>query len=246
MSSAHEAQTLLCQCHCSLSPSRPPFYMRGSLRHDRCRSSPTRGSTCRRLWPPLFDNFIRGLGGGVSISANVAGERTLGEDPRSQQGCSSSGVTATRPPLKRAAAAGVGRVARLDIQPLAIPCAAATNLPPVAEAGGPYETVVGRTIALDGRGSRDPDGTSSLLTFTWFVSSLQTPVADRLTGPTPTITLTRPGVYTVILPVPDEAGAASTPTPDDAGGWWTIAVTDKPPDTAPPTVTGVSTTPPVL
>jgi parallel beta-helix repeat protein len=57
------------------------------------------------------------------------------------------------------------RYSRLDHYPLMAPYC--PNEPPVADAGGPYDTVEGTEIVLDGSGSSDPDGCGGDLEYRW-------------------------------------------------------------------------------
>jgi hypothetical protein len=82
--------------------------------------------------------------------------------------------------------------------------AAANNQPPVADAGGPYATVEGTDVVLNGSGSSDPDGDA--LTYAWDFDD--DGVFDDASGPTPTFTLVgQDGVFPVALRVTDPDGA---------------------------------------
>jgi PKD repeat protein len=79
-------------------------------------------------------------------------------------------------------------------------------LPPVADAGGPYDGTEGDTITLDGSGSSDPDG--SIVRYDWSIGG------DTLedAGPNPTYTFTTAGVYNVTLTVTDDDGLTDSDT----------------------------------
>jgi aqualysin 1 len=70
------------------------------------------------------------------------------------------------------------------------------NLPPVADAGGPYAGDEGTAVAFDGTGSADPDGDD--LGYAWNFGDGATG-----TGPTPSHTYLDNGEYTVTLTVSD-------------------------------------------
>lgn len=82
----------------------------------------------------------------------------------------------------------------------------ATNQPPVARPGGPYNGAVNVAIAFNGSTSNDPDG--SIASYAWNFGDGSTG-----SGPTPSHTYTGVGTYTVTLTVTDNGGltnAAST------------------------------------
>jgi PKD repeat protein len=84
--------------------------------------------------------------------------------------------------------------------------AKAVPLAPIADPGGPYTGTTGTAVAFDGRGSSDPDGPASKLTYSWTFANGSTG-----TGPTPTHTYTSGGVYTVTLQVKDRSDLLSSP-----------------------------------
>ncbi len=79
------------------------------------------------------------------------------------------------------------------------------NEPPVASAGGPYETSTG-SVTFDGSGSSDPDGANENLVYAWTFGDGGTGV-----GVNPTHAYSSPGEYTVTLIVTDEQGLDSSP-----------------------------------
>jgi PKD repeat protein len=74
------------------------------------------------------------------------------------------------------------------------------NKPPICDAGGPYQGVVGQPITFDGSGSTDPDGT--IVSYEWDFADCATG-----TGPNPTHAYTTAGAYIVTLCVTDNEGA---------------------------------------
>jgi len=85
------------------------------------------------------------------------------------------------------------------------------NVPPTADANGPYAGFVGDTIVFDGSASSDADG--AIVRYDWDFGD-GTTAADA--GPTPTHVYAATGQYTVALTVTDDAGdtgsAASSAT----------------------------------
>jgi len=81
------------------------------------------------------------------------------------------------------------------------------NLPPMAEAGGPYIGAAGVAKQFDGSGSSDPNGDD--LTYEWDFGDESAPK----TGPTPSHIYTEPGPYIVTLTVTDTGELSSS---DDA------------------------------
>jgi PKD repeat protein len=76
-----------------------------------------------------------------------------------------------------------------------------TNLPPEADAGGPYAGEEGSPVSFDGTGSTDPDGDP--LTYSWDFGDGNSGV-----GATPSHTYADNGLYTVTLTVEDPDGAS--------------------------------------
>ncbi|MGH7575336.1 MAG: PKD domain-containing protein [Longimicrobiales bacterium] len=91
------------------------------------------------------------------------------------------------------------------------------NQPPVADANGPYEGLVGTPITLDGSASSDPDGT--IESYDWDFNN--DGVFDDATGESPAFTCSEEGSNPVALQVTDDAGATGT---DDT----TVECTEEP------------------
>jgi len=77
------------------------------------------------------------------------------------------------------------------------------NQPPTAFAGGPYSGIVGTPIALDGSGSKDPDGT--IASYVWDFGDGSTGSGDKVMH-----TYGAPGSYQVVLTVVDDQGASAS------------------------------------
>jgi chitodextrinase len=79
------------------------------------------------------------------------------------------------------------------------------NQPPNAFAGGPYSGLVGRAIAFDGSGSKDPDG--SITSYVWDFGD-----GSAGSGAQATHTYAVAGSYLVTLTVTDDQGASASDT----------------------------------
>lgn len=101
---------------------------------------------------------------------------------------------------------GVAVLVGLALLTLATSPAAARreNIPPTANAGGPYTGNVGQPVQLDGSGSSDPDGPRKLR-YAWTFGDETTS-----TSVSPSHVYAASGVYTVTLTVTDMKGAQST------------------------------------
>ncbi len=71
------------------------------------------------------------------------------------------------------------------------------EIPPTADAGGPYTTVLGTAVAFDGTGSSDPDGT--IVDYEWDFGD-----GNSGTGATPSHTYASNGDFDVTLTVTDD------------------------------------------
>lgn len=107
----------------------------------------------------------------------------------------------------------------------------ATNLVPVANAGGTQSVAKNATVTLDGRSSSDSGG--SIASYAWTVTRPDT-TSFALTGSQPTFTAAQVGTYNVSLVVTDNLGATSSPATT------TVTVTNTAP-TALPSVSASST-----
>ncbi len=83
--------------------------------------------------------------------------------------------------------------------------ASIANLPPVANAGGPYNSVRNQSITFDGSASSDPDGDA--LTYNWDFGD-----GTSGAGPTPSHAYTNLGSFTVTLVVNDGTDISSPAT----------------------------------
>jgi len=94
------------------------------------------------------------------------------------------------------------------------------NIPPIAEANGPYSGTEGTAIVLDASGSSDVDGNP--LQYRWDINGDGTFEIDWTTDATVEYTWCDDGVYTVTLEVTDGLCTASSDTA-------TVTVTNVPP-----------------
>ncbi|MGD9170414.1 MAG: PKD domain-containing protein, partial [Candidatus Thiodiazotropha sp.] len=79
----------------------------------------------------------------------------------------------------------------------------AGNQPPVADANGPYTSVVNEQVQFDGSGSSDPDG--SIVSYDWDFGD-----GSNSSGVKPTHTYTSKGTYNVTLTVTDNSNAVDS------------------------------------
>ena len=104
---------------------------------------------------------------------------------------------------------GVAVLVALGVLTLATSSAAARrgggNIPPTANAGGPYIGNVGHLVQLDGSGSSDPDGPTRKLRYAWTFGD-----GAASTSVSPSHVYAASGVYTVTLTVTDAKGAQGT------------------------------------
>ena len=91
---------------------------------------------------------------------------------------------------------------------------AVPNVPPVADANGPYSGTVGLPVLFDGSGSSDPDG--AIVAYNWDFGD-----GSSGAGVSPAHSYATDGTFTVSLTVTDDAGAT-----DAAGSSATISVPD--------------------
>jgi len=80
------------------------------------------------------------------------------------------------------------------------------NQPPIADANGPYSGLVGESIALDGTGSSDLDGT--IVSYEWDLDN--DGIYDDATGSTPSNSWSFDGTYPISLKVTDDEGLSDT------------------------------------
>ena len=105
------------------------------------------------------------------------------------------------------------------------------NLPPTADAGGPYEADAGQLVTLDGSGSIDPDGSITL--YEWDLDDDSQ--YDDATGITAQITFNEPGQFGVRLKVTDDSGLSDTDSaqvtvlPSRVGGTTSFSVSESGP-----------------
>ena len=79
----------------------------------------------------------------------------------------------------------------------------ATNVAPSADAGPDQSVFDSDSVALDGSGSSDPDGT--IVSYSWSEGG-----AEIATGPTPTVGPFGQGAHTIVLTVTDDDGSTAT------------------------------------
>ena len=84
-------------------------------------------------------------------------------------------------------------------------CEPIPNVPPTADAGGPYNGAVGVAVSFDGSGSVDTEG--SIVAYDWNFGDGSTG-----TGVSPSNSYAVAGTYTVTLTVTDDGGLTSTDT----------------------------------
>jgi len=82
---------------------------------------------------------------------------------------------------------------------------APANVPPVADANGPYNGTAGQQVTFDGSGSTDSDGT--ITDYDWDFGD-----GNTGTGVSPVHTYAAPGTYNVSLVVTDNDGDSSAPS----------------------------------
>jgi VCBS repeat-containing protein len=105
------------------------------------------------------------------------------------------------------------------------------NVVPVANAGGPYEGMVGDPIQLQGEGT-DVEADQVTLTYEWDFNYDGTTFDVDSTDRNPTVTYDTPGDYTVALRVRDKDGGVSEPS--------SAMVSVLPPPNDPPQLTDVT------
>jgi PKD repeat protein len=90
-----------------------------------------------------------------------------------------------------------------DITTATIEAASSTNQPPIANANGPYNSILGQSIAFSSAGSNDPDGTT--LSYSWDFDD-----GNSSTQANPSHTYAAVGSYNVTLTVTDADGASDS------------------------------------
>jgi PKD repeat protein len=106
----------------------------------------------------------------------------------------------------------------------------APNSPPVAMPGGPYTATVGKPLLIDAGGSSDADGDP--LTYSWVLSRSGS-VIGRYNGSTLSMTLNKPGSYSVLLTVRDNRGGVSSSS-TEINSYYTVPPPPPAPIPAPP------------
>jgi hypothetical protein len=82
------------------------------------------------------------------------------------------------------------------------------NIPPVADANGPYEVNAGQAVTLDASNSSDPDGT--IVLYEWDLDG--DGEFDDASGVNPEATFNTAGTFSIALRVTDDDGAIGTDT----------------------------------
>lgn len=128
--------------------------------------------------------------------------------------------------------AGSYAIASSGLEPVSVsvPCPLDTNLPPVADAGGPsYTAATGVLLSLNGAGSSDPEGAA--VTYHWDFGDGHHQQVDT---PQLAHTFAYPGVYLVTLVVND--GQRDSTLGPGTRSYTLVTVTGEPPTSQPPTV----------
>ena len=81
------------------------------------------------------------------------------------------------------------------------------NIPPVADADGPYSVKLGRSVSFDGTGSYDPDEDGTIVSYLWDFGDGETAIVES-----PSHTYDAVDSYTVTLTVTDNEGATDSDT----------------------------------
>jgi uncharacterized repeat protein (TIGR01451 family)/CSLREA domain-containing protein len=146
---------------------------------DGSGSSDTDGTITTYAWTINGNNYS-GVSPSVNLSAYAAGPYTVSLTVTDDDGATDSDTSSLT-----------------VIQP---------NVPPTAEAAGPYAGEVGQTITLDGSGSSDSDGT--ITTYAWSING------NNYNGVSPSVDLSgyASGTYTVSLTVTDDDSASDSDT----------------------------------
>ena len=79
------------------------------------------------------------------------------------------------------------------------------NIPPIAEANGPYSVIRGENITFDSTGSYDPDGT--IINYIWSFGD-----SNQSYNPNPVHSYTKSGIYTITLTIEDDKGDSHSDT----------------------------------
>lgn len=100
----------------------------------------------------------------------------------------------------------VGSGAQVSAEEITPPTPTPANIPPQAEANGPYTALVCRPLIFSAAGSSDPDGT--ITSYQWTFGDGSPTAGDQ----NPTHVYTAPGTYTVTLTVTDNTGLSGQDT----------------------------------